>query len=60
MERKAVEQQFSNLNDEIENLKCEKKKIRSLVDEKDAQILEKEQELANMEKEVKSLLQVRL
>ena len=29
LERKAVEQQIGNLNDEIENLKTDKKKLRS-------------------------------
>ena len=36
--KKASDQQIANLNDEIENLKTEKKKMRALVDSRDADI----------------------
>ena len=60
LERKAVEQQMGSLNDEIENLKVDKKKLRALVDEGQAQIRSKDEEITNLEREVKSLLQVEL
>lgn len=58
LERKAVEQQMGSLNDEIENLKADKKKLRALVDDGQAQIKTKDEEITNLEREVKSLLQV--
>ena len=58
--KKATEQQITTLNDEIESLKAEKKKLRVLADERDTQITAKDKEIDNMEKETKNLLQVRL
>ena len=51
---------MGSLNDEIENLKVDKKKLRALVDEGQAQIRSKDEEITNLEREVKSLLQVEL
>jgi hypothetical protein len=51
---------MGSLNDEIENLKQDKKKLRALVDESQAQIKSKDEEITNLEREVKSLLQVSL
>lgn len=57
LERKAVEQQLGNLNDEIENLKQEKKKLRGLADYRETELTTKDKEISNVEREIKSLLQ---
>ena len=53
-----MEQQLGNLNDEVENLKAEKKKLRAVLDEKESAIKSKDVEITNLEREVKSLIQV--
>ena len=59
LEQKAVEQQIGNLNDEIENLKQEKKKHRALAEQKEVSIKSKDKEIYDLEREVKTLIQVR-
>ena len=59
LEQKAVEQQIGNLNDEIENLKQEKKKHRALAEQKEVAIKSKDKEIKDLEREVKTLIQVR-
>ena len=59
LEQKAVEQQIGNLNDEIENLKQEKKKHRALAEQKEVSIKSKDKEISDLEREVKTLIQVR-
>jgi chromosome segregation ATPase len=47
------------LNDEMEGLKQAKKKLKQTVDEKTKEMNARETEITNLEREVKSLLQVR-
>jgi predicted nucleic acid-binding Zn-ribbon protein len=54
----ASEQQLTNLNDEIEQLKVKKKKLRELADSREAEIVSKERDISNLEREIKSLLKV--
>lgn len=46
------------LNDEIEDLKQAKKKLRQTVDEQTKDLENKEKEVTKLEREVKSLIQV--
>ena len=57
--KKASDQQISNLNDEIENLKNDKKKMRALVDTRDADLASKEKEIDNLERETKSVIKMK-
>ena len=52
--QKAVDQQLSELNDEIETLKDEKRKLNSQL----ADVSSKDQEIKALEQEVKSLVKV--
>merc|ERR1712008_488711 len=54
--KKASEQETTNLNDEIESLKTEKKKMRALVDSRDADLASKDTDIDNLERETKSLI----
>ena len=54
--KKASEQEITNLNDEIESLKTEKKKMRALVDSRDADLASKDTDIDNLERETKSLI----
>ena len=56
--KKATDQQIANLNDEIENLKTEKKKMRALVDSRDADLASKDKEIENLERETKSVIKM--
>ena len=48
LEKKAVEQQISNLSDEIESLKSDRKKLRSLLDDKEVEVTNLEQKAKNL------------
>ena len=54
--KKATEQQITTLNDEIESLKTEKKKMRTIIDGREAEILSKDKDIDNLERETKSLI----
>ena len=65
LRQKATDQQLSGLNDEIEHLKEEKKKIKIQLDceqgatEKNIAVIEKQDdEISRLENEIKSLIQV--
>lgn len=47
------------MNDEIESLKTDKKKLRAVLDEKEVSMKGKDEEIKNLEREVKTLIQVR-
>ena len=44
------------MNDEIESLKTEKKKMRTIIDGREAEILSKDKDIDNLERETKSLI----
>ena len=65
MAKKANDQQLSELNDEVERLKEEKKKIKLLLDGEQtlhtatkSQMDKQEQDIQKLENEIKSLIQV--
>ena len=65
MAKKANDQQLSELNDEIERLKEEKKKIKQQLDNEQtlhmttkSQMDKQEEDILKLENEIKSLIQV--
>ena len=66
MAKKANDQQLSELNDEIERLKEEKKKIKQQLDNEQtlhmttkSQMDKQEEDILKLENEIKSLIQVK-
>ena len=65
--KKATEQQLSELNDETERLKDEKRRLKHQLDNEQtlhiatkSQMEKQEQDISKLENEVKSLIQVKL
>lgn len=57
-EKMASEQQLMTLNDEIDQLKTENKKLRQAAENKDAENAARDKEIKNLEQEIKSLIKV--
>merc|ERR1719510_1453581 len=59
-EKMASEQQLTTLNDEVEGIKAEKKKLRSNLETKEKELEGKDKEIEDMERETKSLIKIQV